>query len=328
MRSLIGRAPRVVLGSAAGGLLLVAGALALQIGLVAASAAAPPTAYSGEAGELTTSSASLRGAVYPSNQPTSYYFQYGTSGEYGAQTPPATAGSGKQTVHVSAPVGGLLPYTTYYWRLVAVNASGTASGAQRTFTTKKVPLSFTVAATPTRDEFGQPFSVAGTLSGTGSANHEVVLQANPFPYLAGFRAVTPPQLTNADSGFAFAVPGLPRNAQLRVATVGTPAVNSHVMVELVAVRVTLNVRPTGRRGFARLYGTVVPAELGAQVGFQLLGAHGKPTLIGGTLIAHAHGAFARFSQVVRIRKTGLYRAHVIVVSGAQASNYSRAVLVR
>jgi hypothetical protein len=309
------------------GVLLVAVVLGLTIATQIAEAASAPTAYTGEAGQLTTSSATLQGSVYPGDQATSYYFQYGPTAAYGSQTPAMTIGGGTQTLHVTAPVTGLAVYSTYYFRLVAVNASGTALGHYRAFMTKKVPLTFDLEALSDRDPFGQPFSVQGTLSGTGSAGHAIVLQANPFPYLAGFKAIGNPALTNADGGFSFSVPGLLENSQLRVETLETPPVNSHVIVELVQVRVTLNLRATGRPGYARLYGTVTPAQAGAVAGFQLLRRGRKPLGTGSTLVA-GRGVSSHFGRVVRIRHAGLYRVHVVVASGAQVSSYSRVILIR
>ena len=309
------------------GSLLAFAALALMVGPQLADAASPPIAYTGEATELTSSSATLEGSVYPGNEQTSYHFQYGQTSAYGAQTPTTPAGAGTQSIHVAVPVTGLFVGTTYHYRLVAVNGLGTKDGQDRTFTTKKIPLTFEVAATPSPDLFGSPFSVDGALSGTGSSDRAVVLQANPFPYLAGFKNVGNPELTDAGGNFSFAVPGLSQNTQLRVATLDTPPVNSRVMVELVTVRVTLHLRPTGRHGFARLYGTVTPAEFGALVDFQLLRPSHTPVTVGSTVITGGPRTVSSFSRVVRIHRAGLYRALVTVASGAQVSNHSRAVLI-
>lgn len=51
--------------------------------------------------------------------------------------------------------------------------------------------------------FGTPFFVEGTLSGTGASSHEIVLQANPFPYLAGFKDVGNPEVANSAGDFSF-----------------------------------------------------------------------------------------------------------------------------
>jgi len=60
------------------------------------------------------------------------------------------------------------------------------------FKTPKVPLTVQLAGVPNPVVFGNPFVVEGTLSGTGASTHAIVLQANPFPYLAGFKTVPIP----------------------------------------------------------------------------------------------------------------------------------------
>jgi hypothetical protein len=309
-----------------GASLLVFVVLALTAAQVA-HATPPPTPYTGEESELTTSSATLKGAIFPANQQTSYYFQYGLTSAYGSQTPTTLAGAGTQTIHVTAPISGLSIDTTYHDRLVAVNAMGTTVGADRTFTTKKIPLTFALAANPSQGPFESPFVVDGTLSGTGNADHAVVLQANPFPYLTGFEAVSNPEMTNSGGGFSFSVPGLTQNTELRVATLETPPAESPIVLERVTVRVTLHLRPTGRRGYVHLYGTVTPAQPVALVDFQLLAPGGRPVTVSKTVITDATGTHSRFSRAVRIRRAGLYRAYVYVAGGAQYSNHSRAILI-
>ncbi len=294
----------------------------------AASDPRPPTAFTGVVGQLTTSSVTLKGSVDPSNQQTSYCFQYGPTSAYGAQTPLTPIGGGTHTIHVSMAVTGLSAGSPYHYRLVAVNPSGTVDGLDQTFTTRKVPLTFTVAASPSPDVFGTTIFVVGRLSGTESANHAIVLQANSFPYLGGFTAVGDPEVTDADGNFSFAVARLSRTARLRVVTLGVPAVNSKVVLERVAVRVTLHVRPAGRRGFARLYGTVAPTAVGATVRLQLLRPGRKPLNVAATVLGRRTSTISRFSRVVRIRRAGLYRAFVRVAGGPQVSGHSRVILVR
>jgi len=137
--------------------------------------------------------------------------------------------------------------------------------------------------------------VEGNLFGTGSANHEIVLQVIISPFLGGFKNVGNPEITNATGGFSFPVLGLLENAQLRVVTVGKPLVYSPVVTETVAVRVSFHVRRAAKRGYVRFYGTVAPAEVGAQVGFQLL-RPGKSVNEGETVVRRGHvgcGAFQR-----------------------------------
>jgi phosphodiesterase/alkaline phosphatase D-like protein len=166
------------------GSLLVCGVLALPLTSNAAPpppAPKPPFVFTGYAPEASTSSAIVRGAVNPRGVEASFYVQYGTTTSYGAQTPPAVAGSGTQEVKVSQTISGLQPNTAYHYRILASSSAGTTTGEDRSFTTKKIPLTLEITAKPRPDLFGSPFSISGTLSGSESANHGVVLQANPFP---------------------------------------------------------------------------------------------------------------------------------------------------
>jgi hypothetical protein len=273
------------------------------------------------------SSAILYGNVDAHGLLTNYSFQYGPTSAYGAQSPLAPAGNGTGTVKVSQAIAGLQAGITYHYRIVVSGPGGTSKGAERAFTTPKVPLSVQIAGAPNPVVFGAPFFVDGTLSGTGASTREVVLQANPFPYLGGFKNVGNPEVTNATGGFSFPFLGLLENAQLRVVTVGKPVVVSAVVLEKVAVRVSFHVRRARRRGFVRLYGDVAPAEVGALVGFQLL-TPGKSINEGGTAVRAGTASVSRFSAVVRLRHRGLYRALIKVSDGAHFSNYSEPILIR
>jgi hypothetical protein len=306
--------------------------LALSAGVLAlaaptAAAASAPAATTSGSSNITFSSASVYGNVNPNGLATDYQFQYGTTVAYGAQTPLAPAGNGTTAARFGQELTGLRPATIYHYRLLAVNADGTTAGRDRTFATASVPLSVQIAGVPDPVVFGSPFFLEGNLTGTGAGNHEIVLQANPFPYTSGFKDVGNPEVTNAAGGFSFPYLGLLENAQLRVVTVGKPEVSSPVIVENVAVRVTFHVHSTRRRRYVRLYGTVTPAEVGALVGFQLL-TPGRTTNEGGTALKAAAATFSSFSRVVHVRHPGLYEALVQVADGSHVSAYSSPILVR
>jgi hypothetical protein len=261
-------------------------------------------------------------------QVTNYFFQYGHTRKYGAQTPFAPAGSATTSVPVSQTVAGLEPLTVYHYRIVAVSAGGAALGSDKTFTTPRIPLSVAIVGVPNPVPYGFPLLVEGTLSGTGSANHVVRLEANQFPYLGGFRQVGNQELTNSSGGFSFPFFGLLQNAQLRVVTVGKPVVSSPVIVEGVAVRVSIHVSRTRRHGFARISGTVTPAEVGALVGFQLLEPGHRSVNVGGTIVTPGTATVSRFTRVIRVRHRRLYKALVRISDGAHVSAYSAPVLIR
>lgn len=306
---------------------LVATALAwATLSATPAIAASAPGASTGGSSHVSYSSAVVEGVVDPHGQATDYVFQYGTTRGYGSQTPLAPVGSGNGGIRVSQTIGGLAPVTTYHYRILATNGSGAQAGTDGTFKTAAVPLSLSIAGAPNPVVFGSSFFIDGTLSGTGAGDHPIELQANPFPYTGGFRAVGNAELTNAAGGFSFPFLGLLENAQLRVVTIGKPKVSSTILQENVAVRVSLHVRAARRRGFARLYGTVEPAEAGALVGFQLL-RPGRSLNEGGTVVGLGTSTSSDFSRVVRIHR-GLYEALVKVFDGAHVSAYSRPVLIR
>jgi phosphodiesterase/alkaline phosphatase D-like protein len=98
-----------------------------------------PVASTHAANSVTTTAARVTGAVNPEGQPTTYFFEYGTNTSYGSHTAQASAGSGSASAAVAAPLGSLSPGTTYHYRLVATNGSGTARGSDRAFTTAKAP---------------------------------------------------------------------------------------------------------------------------------------------------------------------------------------------
>lgn len=294
----------------------------------AVTSSSSPSAYTGQASATAITTATVTGSVYPGNHETSYYFQYGTTTAYGAQTPTAAVAAGTQSVRVSGAIAGLSAGITYHYRLVVVNSVATVDGQDRVFITKKVPLMFTLHVVTHHQVYGTPFSVSGELQGTGNASHPVVLQTNPFPFLAGFKNVGVPVLTDAAGHFTFPKIALTSNTQLRVATLETPPVRSTVVVELIGVRVTVHVRSSGRPGWAEFYGTVTPAEAGASVNIQLVRRHHSPRTLAATTLKSSGKGPSRFSCVVRIRHAGLYRAHVRVLSGAQFSNSSSLILIR
>jgi hypothetical protein len=94
-----------------------------------------PTATTGSAGSITSSSARLEGTVNPNGDSTIYYFQYGASMSYGSSTSSTGAGSGTGDISVRADLSGLASSSTYHYRIVATNGSGTSYGSDRTLAT-------------------------------------------------------------------------------------------------------------------------------------------------------------------------------------------------
>jgi plastocyanin len=104
-------------------------------GTVTVSGPAAPVVSTGSATAVSESEATLNGTVNPSEQETTYFFEYGTTTAYGLKTAETSAGSGTSSLAKSATVSELTLGTVYHFRLVAKNATGTSHGLDRTFKT-------------------------------------------------------------------------------------------------------------------------------------------------------------------------------------------------
>ena len=252
-------------------------ALALPLASQAATKKAPPpTVSTGGVGHVRGSSAVLDGVVNPRGAATTYYFQYGPTVAYGSQTTAASLPAGEASIDVGQTATGFL--SGYHYRLVASNDNGEAFGKDRTFAASTIRGTLVLLKPSAPTVFGSTLILSGTLSGTGRADQQIVLQASPYPYLEAFINVGLPIVTNSAGGFSFHVASLSTSTQFRANTVAPRPMYSPLVTAKVAVRVTLSVRSAGRKGLVRLYGTVTPAEVGARVDFQLE----KPTRPGNT----------------------------------------------
>ena len=97
------------------------------------SATGPPVVITNPATNVTSSSATLNGSVDPHGLTTNVHFQYGTTTSYGHTTANQTK-TGNAYQNVAANISGLSASTTYHFRIVGTNTSGTTYGSDRTFT--------------------------------------------------------------------------------------------------------------------------------------------------------------------------------------------------
>jgi hypothetical protein len=301
---------------------------AITIAAPAAAAVTKPTVSTGGAAKVTQTSATLTGKVNPNGAQTSYFFQYGTSRIYGSTTGPTDAGSGTHAKAAAADLTGLTPFTKYHYRIVARNSKGTTFGGDRTFTTKKQPLGFGLAAGPNPATFGTGTTLGGQLTGTGNAGRTVKLQQKAFPFTAAFADTGNSIVTNEVGAFQFFVPLLTVNTQFRVVTVGAPRATSPVVIVGCAVRVGVRVSARHvRRGHrVRFSGHVTPANDGALYAIQRLKKGVWVTVKGGSL-RHGTTASSRYRKTMRVRHFGKYRVFV-GVNNQNTSGVSRSVRLR
>jgi hypothetical protein len=292
-------------------------------------AAARPAVTTGGASSVAQTTATVAGTIDPNGAAANYFFQYGPSKVYGAQTPETGVAVGRKPVKVSGALAGLAPATRYHYRLVGRGpAGGLAFGADRTFTTKRQPLGVTLAGIPNPVIAGGATTLAGTLTGTGNAGRQVVLQSNPFPYTQGFLNAGNVQVTGASGNFAFPVLSMPVNTQFRVLMPSKPEVVSPIVIVGAAVRVStrVRVRRFSRTGIVRLSGQITPAVDGTQVLIQKF-SNNVWTTIRTTSARHSSGGKSVYSKSMRQRRHGRYRV-IVNAQGAYSPGLGRTVRVR
>ena len=102
-------------------------------------AASSPTVVTGAATGIQSTAANLNGTVNPNGAATTYDFAYGPTPALGSVTKVSSAGNGTRAVSVKATVAGLVPGTTYYYRLDASNSAGASTGTVRSLKTSGNP---------------------------------------------------------------------------------------------------------------------------------------------------------------------------------------------
>ena len=120
-----------------------------------------PAASTRTATAITPVSATLPGRVDANTRPTTFHVEYGTTKRYGARTPEASAGSGPDSVAVSAAVGVLAPNVRYHYRVVASSAAGAVAGRDRSFRTLPNPQAIVLVAGPDPAPWGGAATVTG-----------------------------------------------------------------------------------------------------------------------------------------------------------------------
>lgn len=135
---------------------------------------APPSVTTLATSSTTSTGATLNGSVIPNGLSTNAWFEWGTDPSLSASTAttPQPVGAGIGSIPASRPLSGLAENTTYYYRLAAQNAAGTARGSingfyvtSSTVTQKSVTYQIS-AAHDGRATFGLPlaFQVSPTWS--------------------------------------------------------------------------------------------------------------------------------------------------------------------
>jgi hypothetical protein len=308
---------------------VIAGALLLAPATTAA--AQRPVAATGGAANIQPTTVVLNGAVNPRGAGTTYFFQYGTTRLFGASTPATSAGAGNARVRVAVPIGGLAPFTTYHYRLVAQNARGLTIGARRTFRTRRQPLGVSLAATPNPVNVGGVTTLSGVLSGTGNGGRDVVVKSNPWPYTQGFLPVGNTLVTNPDGSFSQTIASVPVNTQFLVQMPARPDVVSPIVVVGTTAKVTRSVSVSRgeRRGRLRFRGRITPAVDGRAVLIQKLRRHGSGGWfnVGRTFARSTGKGYSTYRKTITQRRAGRYRV-LVDINDVYSQSSSRSIKIR
>jgi len=274
--------------------------------------AAAPVATTLAATGVTATTATLNGNVVRNDEETTYYFEYGKTTAYGTKTAAAgVSGNAPTGKLVSESISGLTPSTTYHFRLVATNPSGTANGADMTFITPAAGAppagAISIAASRSILTFGKSVTFTGQVA--GSPNEKVTLEESPFPYTDPFKPAAQ-GTTDAAANYSFTVsPAL--NTRYHV-TAKKPTETSPDVTVLVRTKVGLRLSDkTPRRGArVRFRGSVLPAHDGSEVRIQRKTSSGWKTIRTPVLTAATpiNGvARSKYRARIRIRRNGAYR---------------------
>lgn len=121
-----------------------------------------PQAQTGSAEAPGSTTVTLTASIDPEGAATTWQFQYGTTAAYGSTTVTENVVAGKSAVSVTAALTKLTPDSTYHYRVVATNASGTTDGEDVTFTT---PPAVTLLAAGLTTVEGRDVSLSGMVAG-------------------------------------------------------------------------------------------------------------------------------------------------------------------
>jgi streptogramin lyase len=122
-----------------------------------------PGVQAWDAQDVTSTSATLAGAVNAHNSDSSYRFEWGRTPAYGQSSPLVGAGDDNESHAVALPLVSLSPGTTYHYRVVASSGAGETRGADRSFTTAPAPPPDPAPATTNQPPATDPLPPSPTL---------------------------------------------------------------------------------------------------------------------------------------------------------------------
>jgi hypothetical protein len=220
-------------------------------------AARVPSVATHDASAITKDTATLEARINPQGLSTTYAFDWGTTTAYGTTTPAASAGQGNSTADFATAIGGLQPYTTYHFRVIATNATGTARGRDHSFTTARALTGISVRLARSTIAWSSSTVVSGAVAGAGAGGVKVSLMRQDFPF-----ALAPVKVAEHTAGpagtYVFSVGPLYASTRLSVVTQSDPAVTSSAVTVRSQLYTKLSISKKTSRTM-QLAGRIYPA---------------------------------------------------------------------
>jgi hypothetical protein len=203
-----------------------------------------PAVVTTAAAGVTGTTATINGTVNANNYSTTTSFDYGLTVAYGTNIPgvPLTI-TGTVVTAVSAALTGLLPGTTYHYRIKGINIAGTVNGGDFTFTTPALaPTVVTTVAT------GVTTSLA-TLNGTVTANGASTATSFEWGLTAAYgntvAAIPTPVTGNTATNISANLTGLTASTTYHFRAVGVNSVGPVYGIDMTFITVCPVAGPAG-----------------------------------------------------------------------------------
>jgi hypothetical protein len=187
-------------------------------GQVALTILSPPAVSPHSPSGISTTSARLRANVNPDGLPTTYWFRFGITTNYGLFSATNSLASGTNFVAVQTTVSNLVPGTLYHSCVLAANAAGTVIGQDVTFTTDyPPPLASTL---PASDVAPSSATLNGAVNPQG-ASTACCFQYGPTTNYGSFSATNTLPPGSNSVAVALAIGGVPPGSVIHYCALAT-----------------------------------------------------------------------------------------------------------
>ncbi len=169
-----------------------------------------PSTVTNPATAVSTTTATLNGTINANFSSTTVSFEFGITNSYGTvYTATQSPVTGNNNTAVSAGITGLMPGTTYHYRVRGINCGGTRNGSDQTFTTG------CTAPVVTTNPVSGVGTTSATLNGTVNASNSSTTVTFEYGTTTGYGStvsatpspVTGTGNTNVSAGITGLIPG-------------------------------------------------------------------------------------------------------------------------